>query len=257
VLPDRPASRNLSTRSSPKRFTQAASARRPMAEDGCWRELEEARARLAAAEDRAARRDLEVVELNHRVASSLQLAASFLIFQGRKLADDQAKEALAAAGARIAAIANFHRRMARHDGAGSLDLGDFLKDLASEIGEGGGLRCLIDAEPVEVPADAALNIALVINELAINASKHAYDGAEGAFLIDCRRDGSGHLIITVADDGPGLPDGFDLQEGGLGMSIASAIAHQLDADLRAKNVPGAGACFILRVPTNGSGSAGH
>lgn len=239
-----------------RRFNQAAGAPRPaMAVGDRRRALEETQARLALAESRLALRDIEFAELNHRVANSLQLASSFLTFQARKLADGQATEALAAAGARIAAIANFHRRLALHAGAGPLDLGDFLEGLAAEIGAGGRLRCHIDVEPIEVAADAALNVALVINELALNASKHAYDGAEGALRIRCRRDGTGHMIVSVADDGPGLPDGFDPREGRLGMSIASAIVRQLGADLRAENLPSGGACFILRVPLSESGRA--
>ncbi len=53
--------------------------------EDCWRELEETKARLADTEARLAQRDVEATELKHRVANNLQLAASFLMLQARKL----------------------------------------------------------------------------------------------------------------------------------------------------------------------------
>ncbi len=93
-----------------------------------------------------------------------------------------------------------------------------------------------------------MNIALIVNELAINASKHAYDGAPGVLYVHCRRDPVEDLLLSVADDGPGLPDGFRWEKGGLGMSIINSIARQLGATMSASTRPEGGSCFILRVP---------
>ena len=217
-------------------------------QEDCRQELARTQARLAEAEARLAQRDLEATELKHRVANNLQLAASFLMLQERKLRPGEARVALAAAGSRIAAVANFHRHLAHNMGRPTLELAAFLQGVAPEIGSSCGLQCHVEAEPVEIPTHAAMNIALVINELAINASKHAYGGGDGSLYVRCRRSPSQDLVITVADDGPGLPGGFDEGSSGLGISIINSITRQLGASLSAETRAEGGARFTLRAP---------
>lgn len=237
-LPARPAVRP---------FSRVADTRQSEPEEDCWRALEETRAKLAEAEAHLARHGLETAELNHRVANSLQIVAGFLTFQERKLGDSPAKEALTMAGARIAAVAGFHRHLAHHAGDISLDLAGFLEVLVPQIGAACGLRCQLDAEPVDVAADAAMTIALVLNELAINARKYAYDAPGGALRIRCKRGAQADLVLSIADDGPGLPPGFDFDGGGLGSSIMQSLTRQLGAHLSVETgTPGA--CFVIRAP---------
>jgi two-component sensor histidine kinase len=243
----RAANRELATQAKVRVLSRLAGAIRSSPEDDCRRALEETKARLAEAEARWARHELEAAELNHRVANSRQIAASFLIFQERKLPDGPAKEALNAASTRIGAVATFHRHLAGHTGEAALDLAGFLGRLVPEIGETCGLRCQLDVEPVDVAADTAMNIGLVINELAINARKHAYGGSEGGVLrIRCEQDNA-DLTLRVTDEGPGVPDGFDLQNGSLGISIVQTIVRQLNAKLNVETGT-AGTCFVFIMP---------
>ena len=198
-------------------------------------------------ESRLAQRDLEARELKHRVANNLHLTATFLTLQERRLEPGEARNALAAAGSRITAIARFHRHLAANRGRPALDFGQFLEALAPDIGAGSGLRCHVETESLEVATERAMHLALIINELAINAGKHAYGGAGGALHIRCRREGRNGLVLSVADDGPGLPHGFDWAKGGLGTSILSSIAAQLGATLTAETRVEGGARFVIRA----------
>ena len=57
------------------------------------------------------------------------------------------------------------------------------------------------------------------------------------------------LRLVVADDGPGLPDGFDMTEQtGLGMRLVLSLSSQLGATFEAANA-GDGAQFTVRIPT--------
>jgi two-component sensor histidine kinase len=188
-------------------------------------------------------------ELDHRVANSLQLAVDFLLFQQAGLADAVARKALIDAAERLVAVGHLHRFLCAHDGDGQVDLKPFLEDLAALVGQSTGLACAADVDSVTISGEMAQQLGLAINELAINAAKHAYHpGETGPLIIQGHRDG-GRLRLTVADHGPGVGCGFDIDaNGGLGLNILRAIARQLDARLEVENDHGARFTLSLPLP---------
>jgi two-component sensor histidine kinase len=186
-------------------------------------------------------------ELDHRVANSLQLAADFLAFEQARLADPQARAALAQASARLLAVGQLHRFLSGSREDPDVDLEAFLTGLCSLIVAGTGLSCSVEADPVRAPGEVAQQLGIAINELAMNAAKHAYGkGEPGGLHIDCHRD-SGNLRLSVADDGSGLGPDFSAERAtGLGMTILKAVVRQLRGSLDARNDPGAR--FTITLP---------
>jgi two-component sensor histidine kinase len=186
-------------------------------------------------------------ELDHRIANSLQLAADFLLLQQARMKDPFARAALIDAAERLVAVGHLHRFLSAHEGPGLIDLPPFLGELAAIIGQSTGLRCRTDVEEVQVPAGVAQQLGLAVNELAINAAKHAYHrGEAGEVLVEAVREGAG-LRLTVSDHGAGLRPGFSLEGAvGLGLAIVQAIVRQLGARLVAEDH--GGARFTIFVP---------
>jgi two-component sensor histidine kinase len=91
---------------------------------------------------------------------------------------------------------------------------------------------------------------LAVNELAINAAKHAYArGESGDVNVEAERDETS-LRVSVADHGAGLGAGFDPEGArGLGMGIVQAIVRQLGGRLLVEDHEGAR--FTLIVPLDG------
>jgi len=205
---------------------------------GLARELSSARAQLASQER-------QIQELNHRVANSLQLAADMLVFEQMRSRDPLAQAALEASRARLVAVGELHRYLYDHADRPSVELSPFLVGLCQAISASTGLLCSIQADLTCVPGDMAQQLAIAINEFAINATKHAYDGKPGGRLVvKSRRDGS-ELVLTVADCGKGMGDGRSAH-GGLGMSIVAAIVRDLKGVLTVQNDDGAS--FTIRAP---------
>jgi signal transduction histidine kinase len=81
-------------------------------------------------------------------------------------------------------------------------LDGILQEVAAGLGQDADLAVTVRAEPVTAPVDRALVYRALLN-LAINASQAT--GGKGRVELACRRDGD-RAELTVADDGPGVPD---------------------------------------------------
>jgi two-component sensor histidine kinase len=208
--------------------------------------------RLMAAVER---QGILLKEIHHRVKNSLQLVASLLTLQAGEGADPELGRQLQDAAGRVLAIARAHERLYRNDDIAALDLGDYLRDVCRDL-EGSFSGCSTEvsvADGIRVATDRAVPLALIVTELVTNAAKYAFPGQTKCTVrVVLARRGDDHLMLTVSDDGVGLPPGFNLQDSkSLGMRIVRAFASQLGAQLTL-HPRERGTQFILLVPLNPS-----
>ena len=135
----------------------------------------------------------------------------------------------------------------------------YLDDLCGDLQASAG-ECRIETdlpERVEIATDRAIPIALVVTELVTNAAKYAYpDHASGRILVRLVASDTLGIELSVADDGVGLPPGFDPSASrGLGMRIARALAKQVGAELRVR-ARDPGTEFALAMPAATSDQGG-
>jgi len=103
------------------------------------------------------------------------------------------------------------------------------------------------AANIECATDTAIPVALLVNELITNSAKYGYpDGGCEVWVDVARSDGA--IVISVRDQGIGLPADFDLRSGNrLGMRLVTALSLQVKADLQVhRRSPGTE--FLLRIP---------
>jgi signal transduction histidine kinase len=97
---------------------------------------------------------------------------------------------------------------------------------------------------------------LLLN-LVLNALDAMSDGGSIELELQSQRDG--HVELYIRDTGPGiaphiLPKVFETfvsskETGvGLGLPVSRRIAEEHGGSLSAYNLPGGGACFVLRLP---------
>ena len=188
--------------------------------------------------------------MSHRVKNSLAVVAGFLALQARGSDDEKVKEALVDARTRVEAVAAVHDQLWRQPTLGAIDVSGFLEALCGKLQES-ARRNVIRCETVrlDIPADLAIPLGLFVNELVTNAIKYAYPDGEGEIRVTARPHEEGGLVIGVADDGAGLPDGFDptqARSASLGMRIINNLGRQLGGPLTvAPDVKGAH--FSLRM----------
>ncbi|WP_176559476.1 sensor histidine kinase [Rubellimicrobium roseum] len=197
-------------------------------------------------------KDALLYELNHRVKNNLQVVAGLLAMQAGRSDSPEVRRQLVEAQARVEVVGAIHRSLYASGAHGAVDIPAFLLRLAEDTvsAQGDGRVALEVAARCEavLPLAQALPLALIVSELLINAVKYAVpEGRSGTVRLGLDRRGD-RLRVEIADDGPGLPEGFDpRRSGGLGMRIVAALVGQLDSRLEI-GPPGRGAVFALEVP---------
>ena len=188
-------------------------------------------------------KDELIREMNHRVSNSLQLVSSLLRIQGRGLPAPVAEQFDIAAG-RITAIGRVHRRLYQTDQVAFVEFKQFLSDICDEIAsslalQSRGRTIVVHADRADLPTDRAISLALIVNELITNAMKHAFpEDGTGMIAVSFRVTADGYELV-VADDGVGVPPGFEASVSeGLGMRLSTSLAQQIGGTLQI--APGAG-----------------
>jgi two-component sensor histidine kinase len=191
-------------------------------------------------------------EVNHRIKNSLQLVSSLLALQARTAKNAEVRAHLAAAGLRVSAIGRAHQRLYRTNELATIDLGGYLRRLCEDIAEslsddGAKPTLIVDATELAMPTDHAISVGLIVSELITNAIKHAYGGANGTVEVKLHALDLDRLVLSVADHGRGLPEGFDPSGStGLGMKILAALIKSLHAELEfGQPAGGRGARFAV------------
>lgn len=136
---------------------------------------------------------------------------------------------------RIDAVAAVHQQLYRSSSAHTVDIAPYLLDLTAKIGQGcsGSMarkQITTDIQSFEVPAEFASMLGILINELVINACKHAYAPDEAGDIDICLFFlNQSEFRMEVRDNG-GIADVHKAPiTSGLGMRIIDAMSRKLNA----------------------------
>ena len=204
--------------------------------------------KLQAALDR---HQILLKEVNHRVKNSLQVVSSMLNLQANAVGDPALSERLMEASTRILAVGRAYNRLAYNADYENIDLVGYLREIVEDL-EAAVAPCNIQLDTpkeIQFAADRAILVALIVNELILNAAKHAYAGSqEGVIHLRLVSSDDKAVSISVSDDGIGLPADFDpALSKRLGTRIALGLAGQLGAELTRQKTT-KGTHFTLVVP---------
>ncbi len=196
------------------------------------------------------RQQLLIKEVNHRVNNSLSIVASMLHLHASGAESNEVRHELREASSRIAAIARAHQRLYKSDRIDTLDLGAYLTEVCKDLNDSmPSCEVSVSAEEgIEIRTDRAIPAVLLVNELITNAAKYAYPAGNCHVWVTLSRAPNDNVLISVRDEGVGLPPTFDLKSGRrLGMRLVGSFSQQLQGDLQVlRKDPGTD--FVLTMP---------
>ncbi len=196
-------------------------------------------------------------EVNHRVKNSLQVVSGMLYLQASAAGDPALSDRLNEASTRISTIGRAYERLAYNADYESIGLVSYLREVIDDL-ETAVAPCKVQLEApeeIQFTADRAILVALVMNELVLNAGKHAYPNSGGSIWVRVVQTEKDRVQISVRDEGVGLPAGFDpLTSKRLGSRLINALAKQLGAELT-QPFSAIGINFMLLIPLGSAAAA--
>src|SRR6188508_171765 len=131
------------------------------------------------------RHQILLEEVNHRVKNSLQVVSSMLQLQASAVDDATLKDHLQEASTRVSAVGRAYERLAYNADYENIGLVSYLREVVSDLGTAvAPCEVQLEApEEIEFAADRAILVALIINELVLNAGKYAYPDSGGSIWV--------------------------------------------------------------------------
>jgi two-component sensor histidine kinase len=179
-------------------------------------------------------------ELQHRVANSLQIIASVLMQSAKRVQSEETRLHLQDAHSRVMSIAMLQKQLAVTQ-LKSVQLQTYFADLcrtisASMIDDPKRLTLKAVVDDTTTNSDVSVSMGLIVTELVINAIKHAFSKQTtgGKITVSFTED-EGAWLLSVSDNGSGMPGGKQRGKPGLGTGIVEALSKQLDATVKVIN----------------------
>jgi PAS domain S-box-containing protein len=191
-------------------------------------------------------------EIHHRVKNNLQITSSLLRLQAGAIENPEARQVFAETQHRIRSMALVHEKLYGSTNLSQIDFGDYIRTLGDLLFKSfavdpSRIRLTVIDEEVLLSIDTAVPCGLIVNELLLNALKHAFpDDARGEIVVELADGGDGWCRMAVRDDGIGLPDDAAHDSAGtLGLQLVRGLVAQLDGQLSVEYGRG-GAGFGIR-----------
>lgn len=123
-------------------------------------------------------KDLLLREVMHRTKNNLTTIIALLRLQSRSADGSTLSEALDTAAGRVQVMADVHDFLTNATPGQSIDMNRYLDELGHKIGASlRGIRPValqVTAGSVELPAEKAIPVGIIVNELVTNSFKYAF-----------------------------------------------------------------------------------
>jgi PAS domain S-box-containing protein len=189
-----------------------------------------------------AEKEVLLAEIHHRVKNNLAVISGLLQMQQWQTEQQSARDVLQDSQLRVKSIALIHEKLYQTENLADIAFDQYVNDLIKEINQTfsnaeKNIIFDIDVEPITFSLDQAITCSLLLNELVVNAHKHAFkELKQGKVTVKLWKEGQQGVLI-VKDNGQGLP--LNNEKKTLGMTLISTLVKQLEGELEAYNEDGA------------------
>ncbi|MDB5626130.1 MAG: hypothetical protein JWR73_1932, partial [Tardiphaga sp.] len=169
--------------------------------------------------------DVFLREMQHRVKNNFQLILASITMQKRRTTEKQVRAALDGIADRINAISVAHEQLAPGQDGKTVNAAGYLTALCSSISQQTERVAIeVTAEEFMISIDRIVPLGLILNEVATNSIKHAFDDDAGRIEVNLSAAAEGELRLTIADNGKGFQNP---RAEGSGLKLISSLARQI------------------------------
>jgi len=191
-------------------------------------------------------------EVHDRVKNNLALVSNFVQLQQNEIEKQDRSESFVNTVSRIRSMALVHERLYQNETFSSIRMDEYINDLIENIQLKGYQkikkpRLELETTPVSLSIEQAIPTGLLLNEVLVNAFKYGSDPLDPVIKVNMSSL-DGEVMIKVSDNGPGLPNNFELEKPEtLGFRLVSVLLKQLKASFVINNDNGASFTFRYKI----------
>ena len=182
-----------------------------------------------------------IKEIHHRVKNNMQIITSLLNLQIQHLDGEEivAATVLKESQNRVRSMAMIHEKLYLSKDFTHIRFEDYIKRLLSDLLYSYNtnldqVKLVVDVEDVNLNMETAVPCGLIISELISNSLKYAFpEEKKGQIKVSLQQvPQDPRFILTVADDGVGLPPDLDLKNiTTLGLELVYNLTQQIDGEI--------------------------
>jgi PAS domain S-box-containing protein len=217
-----------------------------------FKDITERKKALAQIEGSLREKEVLLREIHHRVKNNLQIISSLLNLQAGFTDDKKTNEILEESKNRVKSMALIHEKLYQSKNFSSIDIhefsGELIKNLFHSFGiESSAVITELSIDNINLNADQAVYLGLLVNELVSNSLKHAFKSAspnddgepQKKIFIGVKQDPNDGYSIKIGDNGCGFPDNINFKNTeSLGLQLVMSLVKQLDGEISMNNNSG-------------------
>jgi len=198
-----------------------------------------------------AEKEVLLKEVHHRAKNNLQLLSSILNLFSNKTIDEKRLGVLHEAKSSIQSLALVHECLYKSEDFSNIDFAEYLerftRHFQKTVHEEGRIELKLELKPFFITMDKAITCGLIVNELLVNAYKHAFPNkAKGCVTVMLNVE-KGEFFLTVKDDGVGFSGNGKLNESdSLGLELTDVLVEQLNGKIDRITSEGNGTTYVLQ-----------
>lgn len=183
-------------------------------------------------------------ELHHRVKNNLQIVTSLLNLQYNRIEDEETKQAIREGQSRLEAMSLIHKNLYLEEDLSGLDIKEYMDFLTKSLAVSYGYPVEVVNNKIELDnpflgLDVAVPLGLIVNELASNAFKYAFEQKGYAKLILEMKEKDSKIVFRLKDNGKGLPENFKPERSpSFGLKLVTSLIKQLNSKLESSSEQG-------------------
>jgi two-component system, sensor histidine kinase PdtaS len=177
-------------------------------------------------------------EIHHRVKNNFHIVASLLEIQSSYLKSTEALSAIKESQHRIHSMSIIHQKLYQSDTLSTIHMPEYIYELVEYLRESYSIReniaFSLQVDNIELDHASAITLGLILNEAITNAIKYAFAKSEdGKIAISLTHISDSQLLLSIADNGRGLPGDFSSKIGAsMGMELLQGLTDDLGGSFR-------------------------
>ncbi len=182
-------------------------------------------------------KEILLKEIHHRVKNNMQIISSLLNIHINTTENKNEIKVFRESQSRIRSMALVHERLYAEGDLAKISVFGYIKELFNELlysyDATHHINIELDVEDTKLDIDTFIPLGLILNELTVNALKHAFpDKQKGIISIGFKKNFN-QVTLDYADNGIGLPENLDFTNNeSLGLELIETLVFQLDGAVK-------------------------